>query len=123
MPVRTMDAPAMSGQRPTRRAFLARAAMTASIASSAGACHRERPPRGRDRGVAAAPAPAALKRLDPRIVVTLVEPSAIFTAANSATRSSPVARSSDQNSPTKAAGSGVELARLMATGVDPQARA
>ena len=68
----------MSKQQPTRRTFLARAA---GAACSAGTFHPALAQRAARRvvviggGFAGATCARTLKRLDPRLVVTLVEPS------------------------------------------------
>src|SRR5438876_1184529 len=83
MPGRNHDAPVMSGRRLTRRAFLARAAMAPCVAwsfrpaLSQGAAGRVVVLGG---GFAGATCARTLKSFDPRLAVTLVEPSAIFTA-------------------------------------------
>src|SRR5439155_2850666 len=76
-------------------------------------------------GFAGATCARTLKSFDPRLVVTLIEPSATFTACPFS--NAVIAGLRDQREQEftydKLAGSGVELVRLMATGVDPQARA
>src|SRR5712691_4226356 len=76
-------------------------------------------------GFAGATCARALKRLDPRLVVTLVEQSATFTACPFSNEVIAGLRDlRDQEfAYDKLAASGVELARLTATGVDPKARA
>ena len=76
-------------------------------------------------GFAGATCAGALKRLAPRLAVTLVEQSASFTACPLSNEVIAGLRDLRHQEFTydKLAGRGVELARLMATGVDPQPRA
>jgi len=76
-------------------------------------------------GFAGASCARALKRLAPRLAVTLVEQSASFTACPLSNGVIAGLRDLRDQEFTydKLAGRGVELARLTATGVDPQARA
>src|SRR5712691_3022055 len=75
-------------------------------------------------GFAGATCARALKRLDPRLVVTLVEQSATFTACPFSNEVIAGLRDlrDQQFTYDKLAASGVELARQTATGIDPQAR-
>src|SRR5882672_2329300 len=118
----------MTGGRATRRDFLRRAALLACAplafrpALAQGSAGRVVVIGG---GFAGATCARALKRLDPRLVVTLVEQSASFTACPFSNAVIAGLRDLREQEFTydKLAGSGVELVRLMATGVDPQARA
>src|SRR5277367_4641120 len=66
----------------------------------------------------------ALRKIDSKLQVTLVEPSAIFTACPFSNEVIAGLRDLKQQEFTydKFAGDGVELARVTATGVDPQSR-
>lgn len=75
-------------------------------------------------GFAGATCARAVKRLDPHVAVTLVEESATFTACPFSNEVIAGLRDLGDQEFTygKLASSGVELAGLMATGIDPQAR-
>lgn len=75
-------------------------------------------------GFAGASCARALKRLDPRLAVTLVEPSPTFTACPFSNLVIAGLRDLREQrfAYDKIVGSGVELAKLAAAGVDPQAR-
>src|SRR5439155_21312015 len=128
MPRRATEAaPEMTGGRSTRRDFLKRAAFAAcaSLPFRPGLAQGS---AGRvvviGGGFAGATCARALKRLDPRLTVTLVEQSASFTACPFSNEVIAGLRDLRDQEFTydKLAGSGVDLARLTATGVDPQAR-
>jgi sulfide dehydrogenase [flavocytochrome c] flavoprotein chain len=118
----------MSKQQPTRRTFLARAA---GAACSAGAFRPALAQRAARRvvviggGFAGATCARTLKRLDPRLVVTLVEPSTTYTACPFSNEVIGGIRELRDQEFTydKLAGNGIELAKLVVTGIDPQARA
>jgi sulfide dehydrogenase [flavocytochrome c] flavoprotein subunit len=117
----------MMGGRTTRRDFLKRAALAACAtlplrpALAQGSAGRVVMIGG---GFAGATCARTLKRLDPRIAVTLVEPSAIFTACPFSNAVIAGLRDLRDQEFTydKFATGGVVLARLAATGVDPTAR-
>jgi sulfide dehydrogenase [flavocytochrome c] flavoprotein subunit len=118
----------MTAGRTTRRDFLKRAAFAACAplplrpALAQGSAGRVVVIGG---GFAGATCARTLKRLDPRLAVTLVEQNATFTACPFSNAVIAGLRDLRDQEFTydKLAGSGVELARLTATGVDPQARA
>jgi sulfide dehydrogenase [flavocytochrome c] flavoprotein subunit len=115
----------MIGRRTTRRGFLQRAVAAACAplpALAQGAAGRIVVIGG---GFAGATCARTLKRLDPRLAVTLVEQSAIFTACPFSNAVIAGLRDLQNQEFTydKLAGSGVDLATVAATGVDPQARA
>jgi NADPH-dependent 2,4-dienoyl-CoA reductase/sulfur reductase-like enzyme len=118
----------MTGGRTTRRDVLKRAALAAFASLSLrpalaqGATGRVVVIGG---GFAGASCARALKRLAPGIAVTLVEQSAIFTACPLSNSVIVGLRNLRDQEFTydKLVASGVELARLSAVGVDPQARA
>jgi sulfide dehydrogenase [flavocytochrome c] flavoprotein chain len=118
----------MTGGRTTRRDFLKRAALAACVpvpfraALAQGSSGRVVVIGG---GFAGATCARKLKRLDPRIAVTLVEQSATFTACPFSNEVIAGLRDLRDQEFTydKLANGGVELARLTATGVDPKARA
>ena len=118
----------MTGGGSTRRDFLRRAALAACTplslrpALAQGAAGRVVVIGG---GFAGATCAGALKRLAPRVAVTLVEQNASFTAGPLSNEVIAGLRDLRDQEFTydKLAGRGVELARLTATGVDPQARA
>jgi sulfide dehydrogenase [flavocytochrome c] flavoprotein chain len=117
----------MTDARSTRRDFLKRAALAACAplpfrpALAQGSAGRIIVIGG---GFAGATCARTLKRLDPRLAVTLVEQSASFTACPFSNEVIAGLRDLRDQEFTydKLAGSGVELVRLMAAGVDPQAR-
>ena len=76
-------------------------------------------------GFAGATCARTLKRLDSRLAVTLVEPSAVFIACPFSNEVIAGLRDLRDQEFTydKFAGDGIELARMAATGIDPQARA
>jgi sulfide dehydrogenase [flavocytochrome c] flavoprotein subunit len=117
----------MAGGRSTRRDFLKRAALAACAplllrpALAQGSAGRVVVIGG---GFAGATCARALKRLDPRLAVTLVEQNATFTAcpfSNEVIAGARDLRAQEFNYEELAA-AGVALVLLMATGVDPQAR-
>lgn len=75
-------------------------------------------------GFAGASCARALKALDPRLTVTLVEPNPIFTACPFSNLVIAGLRDlgEQQFSYDKVAGAGIEIAKQAATGIDPQAR-
>jgi NADPH-dependent 2,4-dienoyl-CoA reductase/sulfur reductase-like enzyme len=117
----------MTSSRSTRREFLKWAALAACArlplcpALAQGAAGRVVVIGG---GFAGASCAGALKRLAPRLAVTLVEQSTSFTACPLSNAVIAGLRDLRDQEFTydKLADRGVELARLMATGVDPQAR-
>jgi sulfide dehydrogenase [flavocytochrome c] flavoprotein subunit len=117
----------MTGGRTTRRDLLKCAALVACAplplrpALAQGSAGRVVVIGG---GFAGASCAGALKHLDPRSAVTLVEQSARFIACPLSNAVIAGLRDLRDQEFTydKLAGRGVELARLMATGVDPQAR-
>jgi sulfide dehydrogenase [flavocytochrome c] flavoprotein chain len=118
----------MSKQQPTRPTFLARAA---DAACSAGAFHLALAQRAARRvvgiggGFAGATCARTLKHLDPRLVVTLVEPSTTYTACpfNHEVIGGIRELRDQEFTYDKLAGNGIELAKLAVTGIDPQAHA
>jgi len=76
-------------------------------------------------GFAGATCARTLKRLDPRLFVTLVEPNTTYTACPFSNEVIAGLRDLRDQEFTydKLAGNGIELARLAVTGIDPQARA
>jgi sulfide dehydrogenase [flavocytochrome c] flavoprotein subunit len=117
----------MTGGRSTRRDFLKRAALAACAPLPFGPA-RAQGSVGRvvviGGGFAGATCAGSLKRLDPRLSVTLVEQNARFTAcpfSNEVIAGLRDLRDLEFAYDTLA-GRGVDLARLTATGVDPQAR-
>jgi sulfide dehydrogenase [flavocytochrome c] flavoprotein subunit len=128
MPGRSHEPAAMTDGRLARRRFLAGAAIAAWAAGpfrpalAQGAAGRVIVIGG---GFAGATCARALKRLDPRLAVTLVEPSAIFTACPFSNKVIAGLRElKDQEfGYDKLARTGVELASSAATAIDPQARA
>ena len=118
----------MTGGRTTRRDFLKRAALAACAplpfrpALAQGSAGRVVVIGG---GFAGATCAGALKRLDPRLAVTLVEQNPTFTACPFSNEVIAGLRGlrNQQFNYEKLAESGVALVLLAATGVDPQARA
>jgi sulfide dehydrogenase [flavocytochrome c] flavoprotein subunit len=128
MPDKNNDTPVMTARQSTRRTFLARAAIIACAAGpfrpalAQGAAGRVLVIGG---GFAGATCARALKRLDGRISVTLVEPSTIYIAcpfSNGVIAGLRDLRDQDF-SYDKFPGSGVELVRMAATAIDTQAHA
>jgi sulfide dehydrogenase [flavocytochrome c] flavoprotein chain len=119
----------MRGGRSTRRDFLKRAALAACSPLSLRPALAQGSAGGRvvviGGGFAGASCARALKHLAPRLSVALVEQSASFTACPFSNAVIAGLRDLHDQEFTydKLAGSGVELVQLMATGVDPQARA
>src|SRR5215471_1075001 len=127
MPDRNRDAPAMSVRELTRRSLLARAAVAACAAMyvrpalSQGVAGRVVVIGG---GFAGTTGARTLKRLDPRLSVTLVEPNATFTACPFSNEVIAGLRDLRDQEFTydKVGGDGIEIARVAATGIDLQAR-
>jgi sulfide dehydrogenase [flavocytochrome c] flavoprotein chain len=127
MPDRNRDASAMSVRRLTRRSLLARAAVAACVATyfrpalSQGVAGRVVVIGG---GFAGTTCARTLKRLDPRLSVTLVEPNKTFTACPFSNEVIAGLRDLRDQEFTydKVGGDGIEVARVAATGIDPQAR-
>jgi sulfide dehydrogenase [flavocytochrome c] flavoprotein chain len=127
MPDRNRDAPAMSIRRLTRRSLLARAAVAAYAAMyfrpalSQGLAGRVVVIGGGFAGMTGA---RTLKRLDPRLSVTLVEPNKTFTACPFSNEVIAGLRDLRDQEFTydKVGGDGIEVARVAAIGIDPQAR-
>src|SRR5947209_15470518 len=118
----------MTGGRSTRRDFLKRAALAGCApllflpALAQGSAGRVVVIGG---GFAGATCARALKGLDPRLAVTLVEPSTIFSACPFSNEVIAGLRDlRDQEfGYDKLARTGVELAKSAARAIDPQARA
>jgi NADPH-dependent 2,4-dienoyl-CoA reductase/sulfur reductase-like enzyme len=108
----------------TRRRFLATAAASAVVPRPARA--QAAAPRVVivGGGFGGASCARALRRIDPRIAVTLVEPSAVFTACPLSNAVLGGLRSIDAQRFTyeRVGADGITLVRAMATGVDPAAR-
>ena len=117
----------MSVRRLTRRSLLARAAVAACVATyfrpalSQGVAGRVVVIGG---GFAGTTCARTLKRLDPRLSVTLVEPNKTFTACPFSNEV--IAGLRDLRDQEfiydKVGDDGIEVARVAATGIDPQAR-
>ena len=112
--------------RPTRRAFLTQAALACAALSAApafaqGAAGRVVVIGG---GFAGGSCARALKRLDPRITVTLVEPNAVFTACPFSNEVVAGLRElrEQQFGYDSFPAAGIVLAKQAAAGIDPQAR-
>jgi sulfide dehydrogenase [flavocytochrome c] flavoprotein chain len=127
MPDKNRDGRVMSVRRLTRRSLLARAAV------AAGAVMYSRPVLSQGvagrvvvigGGFAGTTAARTLKRLDPRLSVTLVEPNKTFTACPFSNEVIAGSRDLRDQEFTydKVGDDGIEVARVAATGIDPHAR-
>ena len=127
MPDKNRDARVMSVRRLTRRSLLARAAVAAcTVMYSRPALSQGVPGRVVviGGGFAGTTAARTLKRLDPRLSVTLLEPNKTFTACPFSNEVIAGLRDLRDQEFTydKVGDDGVEVARVAATGIDPHAR-